>query len=698
MIYTQEQQNIIRSKDKHVVVIANAGTGKTTTIIEKIKYLIEHENVKPYTIMLTSFSRVAASELYEKAVKSVGQVKADQLHIGTIHSICYKILIENIKLLNISKIDITFEAYLTAIVFNKHTNLFVSKKDATEAVSAFRKYLLDGKYPNRIGDDKFNAVKEAQELVESWGKFLFDDLLIKAVYLLEKYPEIRNKWQNTFDYIFCDEVQDTNEIQWKIISILSSDHTNTVVIGDAKQSLYGFRGCSYLFLEEYRKKVNASVCTLTETFRFGQPFADVSNKIIDSLDIDEVYKKHTVTKIDRTTKPEFKQLSADDQVNDVVERIKQNLLEGYSYKDLNVVYRYNKESIPFMKAFIKNKIPFVVKTGDVFERIELKFVINALMLLKSFNISDCITFFSMYSDFVGDKTLTSIYEKINNPTDILDFLTKIEKTEIAKVGPQKRKSLNKMKDRFEELQKIVKNNSIPEVADVMDMGMTKFMLKELEAANQGNPSEDRKEFLHFFQECFQDSQQESIIDWYNDILLNGHKVQEKEKNDVYLKTIHGCKGQTLPIVYFIANKIAYADYTKTPEDFESEKFCLYVAITRAEKQLCIYVNNPVSFAFPFIFPDEWIKQIEILKENNVNPFEQKVEEKISKVESVKASDKKIKSRFTIKHSTEKAICFSDNSKQFWVPIMYITKKDDDYYICDWIVKKNNYSDYVEKVV
>ena len=102
MLYTEEQKNIITSLDKHLVVVANAGTGKTTTIIEKIKYLIDNKLTEASKIMLTSFSRVAASELYEKAIKSVGTYKADQMQIGTIHAICYKIVMENLKYFNIN--------------------------------------------------------------------------------------------------------------------------------------------------------------------------------------------------------------------------------------------------------------------------------------------------------------------------------------------------------------------------------------------------------------------------------------------------------------------------------------------------------------------------------------------------------------------------------------------------------------------
>ena len=143
MLYTEEQKNIITSSDRHLVVVANAGTGKTTTIIEKIKYLLDNKLTEASNIMLTSFSRVAASELYEKAVKSIGLFAANSMQIGTIHSICYKIIMENLKILNIKNIDIKSESYLIAVVYNRHNNIYSTKKEIAKDVSKYRKYLFD---------------------------------------------------------------------------------------------------------------------------------------------------------------------------------------------------------------------------------------------------------------------------------------------------------------------------------------------------------------------------------------------------------------------------------------------------------------------------------------------------------------------------------------------------------------------------
>jgi len=698
MLYTEEQKKIITSSDKHLVVVANAGTGKTTTIIEKIKYLLDNKLTEASKIMLTSFSRVAASELYEKAVKSVGLFAANSMQIGTIHSICYKVIMENLNFLNIKNIDIKSESYLTAVVYNRHSNIYSTKKEIAKDVAKYRKYLFDKEYPKEVGDDRFNAIHDCQQILEAEGKFLYDDLLLKTIELFTKHPEIRREWQNKFEWIITDESQDNSKPQWEIIELLINDKTNTVVIGDAKQNIYQFRGCSYIFLEDYRKKMNAKVLPLTQTFRFGQSFADLSNKVIDNLELDDTYKKHTVTKVERNTKPEFKRLSSIEQTVDVVERVKEFLESGYSYKDMNVVYRYNKEAIPFMKAFIKNKIPFSVKSGDVFERQEIQFVINALRLMKSFTINDCNILFSMYSDFIGDKTLTTLYKEVkHDDMTAISFLDEALKADIQGIGYVKRKSLSNMKNRLTALNNYLhtKENHIPTIAKILDMDETKFMLKEAENVRSGNPSEDREDFLYFFQDCFKDSGKDDILEWYSDIMLNGHKIKERDTNSVSLKTIHGCKGQTLPIVFFIADGIADERFYKEDENIEPEKFVLYVGLTRAEKNMIIYIANPIKFRFKFIFPEDWQNQIEMLKQNGANPLEENKASEIKVSSVVGKSDKKLKEIVVVKHVTDKAILFAMGTKTFWIPLQFVSSKEGRYYLTNWVVSKNNLNMYVE---
>jgi superfamily I DNA/RNA helicase len=1005
---TLEQKSIVESEDQHILVVANAGTGKTATITKKIHYLLE-KNSLPQKMLVSSFSKVAAQELYEKIVKEIGQAKADMMFIGTLHALCYKIVLENLDLLGMKSLTIVGESFITAIAFNRHANIFDKKKEAASYTAMYRKYLTDRIYPKGIDDNKFNAIVEAQEIIESQGKYVFDDLILKTIYLFEKHSEIKRSWQDKFDNLMLDEClpyytpihladgsykfvgdivenkesievlsynennqqqekckitgwsrtpnkkqlvkircyirngvsinnfvvctvdhkiftytrgwveagsikigdilqietsahkdsrykitdkgkkhlqtlmnidgkakrnsiignksfkwigkerslkktrqgngrgptvhqkflydelsthinscwqmegivripkdlrkkynasccykidvfnessklcievdgdshkyrreadlkkdtvltelgykvlryenkdifhkidtiveeisknviskdciiqapvvsvdfsstkenyvyditvdkchnfyangvlvhncQDNSPLQWKFIKLLRNEKTKTIIVGDAKQNIYAFRGCSFTYMDTWRKEVNAKVFTLTETFRFGKPFAELSNKVIDNLEIDDIYKSKTVTNVKCDNEPVFKCLGIESQTKDVVEQLTSFLDSGFSYKDLSVVYRYNKESIPFIKTFLKLRIPFEIKSGDVFERAELKFIILCMRLVKHFNISDCIDFFSLYSDFVGDKTLTSIYKEVGETKNIYDFTDQASKTDIRGVGGVKKKSLEAMSTRFINLKSyIIRSNpnlNFTDIANIMDMSETKFMLKDREAEENGQPPEDRMEFLSFFYENYKGSDKKDIAEWYDDCLINGHKLKESEKNKIQLKTIHGCKGQSLPIVFLIANRICDTRFIHEPEDVENEKFVLYVSLTRAEKHMYIYIDNIVGFKFNFILPESMIQTNDSI--DGEDSLTLKLKENYSK--NKRSYRNCLKASCVVTRSTDKAIMFSFNGKSFWTPTSTVGYNEGRYFILDWILKKNQFMNYVEK--
>jgi DNA helicase-2/ATP-dependent DNA helicase PcrA len=705
-LLTQEQKLIVESNDKNILILSNAGTGKTFTVVEKLKHLINIDKINPERILLTSFSRVAASELYEKTKEKIGEALASKITIGTIHAICYKVVLENLDKLNMKAINIVTEAYLSGIVFNRNPKLFSSRKEAVKITSMYRRYLLTKQYPASADMREFNAVAEAQELMEAEGKILFDDLMIKTVDIFKKYPEIHTKWKNKFDVTITDEAQDTSQIQWDILYLLLNENSRTIVVGDPKQTLYSFRGCDHSFMNDYRIKMKAKIFTLSETFRFGQEFADMSNKIIENLNIDMDYKKETVTNVNCTNTPHLHHIYTEDQPTHVIEDINKKLTEGFQYKDCNIVYRYNKESVPFMKKLIEAGIPFETKSGDVFERIELRFILKCYSLIKNFNISDTIELFSMYPNFIGDKTMTSLFNSVTDNHSILSVLEEATKGKIDGVGFKKLESLRDMKDRISILNKYIHATesrvNFQEISRIMNMDETKFMLKELE--DMDNPSEDRFEFLEFFQENFEKSEFSSPLDWFNDVSINGHKVKETEKNKVQLKTVHGCKGQSLPIVYLIANRICDTRFINTEEAIEQEKFVWYVATTRAEKHMEIYISDPKRFKFNFIFPKEWIdkflQDVEQEQTNEKGEFEISSNTLKQLQENYRAKKRTYKSVLNTEcvaiATTDRAIQFQQGTTKIWLPISTLGYGDSRFFLDEWIIKKNSYQKFVEK--
>ena len=619
---TKEQLDIILSSSQHLIVAANAGCGKTSTMIQKIKYLVNNRNIIPSKIMLTSFSRTASAELKEKVSGVLPEYQAAQITIGTLHSICYRILLEYKQLLGISTIDLVDENYLGTCTFNiqcqRNLEIFKSKSDAVSAAMKYRRNLIsriDGK--EEIPTAVYDIVDEAQGQLLPLGKLLYDDLILKVLELFEKYPEVKKTVARRYDCIITDECQDLSYIQWKIIRELIHEDTITCCIGDAKQNIYGFRGASYKYMEEFQKDYKAKILPLTETFRFGQPLADLSNKVVDVLTLDPSYKGLTKTNIKHTSDPKFLFCDKDKQVSHIIKDLKAKIASGsYLYKDLNILYRLNKEAFPLMKEFIREAIPFEVKAGDIFQRSELVFVLKVFHLYKEFNLADCIDLLDYYSNDVGDKSLNTIYTSIGKVTSAADFFNKAATIKIKGIGSKKSQAITDMGSRFVHIQEYLRKTleqggklDLLKIATIMDMQECKFMWQ-----STGDKSEDpidisaeRWDYLNFFQEIYQDSSFMDLLEWYQDVALDGY-CGDKKKEDVdkvQLKTTHGSKGQSLPVVYLLGNEFFNSFQVRDLKQYIDENFVLYVASTRAEKELFVYVDNPYKSEMSTIFPSGW---------------------------------------------------------------------------------------------
>jgi DNA helicase-2/ATP-dependent DNA helicase PcrA len=688
---TAEQQKIIESKDQYSIILAGAGVGKSLTIIEKVKYLVFWEKIQPEKILLTSFSRVAASELRQKTEESLGKELSDRLHVGTIHSLCYKIVLENLPLLGLHKIDIVTESYLAAIVFNDNFGLFPAKGEASKHVYAYQKAIMSGKV-YECGDITINkAIERGKITMKSNGKLMYDDLLLLTLDLFEKFLLVHDKWKTKFDYIFGDENQDISYIQYIIIMRLISDKTNVTLVGDVKQTLYKFRGADYQYMDDFRKKYNATVFYLSETFRFGQKFADVSNKVIDQMKIDEIYKQKTLTNVQCYNMPSFMLLPDGHQINDIVTEIR-NRREVFKYSDMNVIYRYNKEAIPVMKKLIQEGIPFELKSGDVFERSEIKFLIRTIALLRAYTIGDAIDLFKMYSNFIGDKTLTSMYHEVGSKDNVVKFIESCLSLKMSGIGPKKRESLEQMGIRLSNTGKYIADAegklNLNKVAKLMEMDATKFMVPYDNEEGGDDIATERWEYLAFFQENYNESKHVDPIEWYNDCLLNDQEKSEQKKDAVQLKTIHSCKGQSLPIVFFLANKMFNKIFIKTEEDIESEFFVLYVATTRAEKVMKVYHYAPGGTQMEFLFPVGASGGLMVPRQVVTEGKAQAIARGNLMMNKAKFRSR-VNKAATLGFLTEKAVELKLGENKTWIPLSLIGYNGEYYFLQDWFVSKSN---------
>lgn len=699
---TPEQKQIIESRDQHILVVANAGCGKTFTLIEKIRHLIEEQNVQPNKILLTSFSKVANEELLEKLTDNFGSSIADEIFLGTLHSVCYKIIYECKDRLSLKSIDMVDENYLAITAFNLalEIGMDVSLKDVQDESYLYRKNLISKKESVSPQSSNMRTLfDDAQARVEANGKLLFDDLLLKVIYLLETFPDLRESCQNKFDHIIIDEAQDTSYAQWKIIELFLKPATHTCIVGDVKQNIYAFRGASYIYMNDFRSTVNSKVYSLSETFRFGQMFADLSNKVIDELTIDDIYKEKTKTNVACQNQPTFKIGLPLAQVAFIVDDIKAKIANGTAASSISIIYRYNSEAIPFIKPLIRSGIPFKVKAADFYDRAELKLVMRTYNLLnKSFTISDCALLFDQYPNYVGHETLSMLYRNYvaantgvkSDPVAFLDYSINSHQRGI---GSAKTDALKHMRDCLSKTKTYLESNKetfikLHKIGELMDISSTKF-IKGAKEDDTDDKVKECKGFLDVFQDLYDDSKDPDLSAWYNNALLNNSKTGSGSGKDVIqLKTVHGSKGQSLPIVYLLLNKIASPMFCKTDDDLLNELFVLYVSLTRAESEMQIFIQDKTKFPFQFLLPDT-IEELEfspvddsILKQLKLNYLAQGYRfQNVLKPEAV------------IIRSTANAVQFKVGNDTFWTPLKCSAWHNGNLLIDDWVCSKNNLRKY-----
>ncbi len=512
--------------------------------------------------------------------------------------------------------------------------------------------------------------------------------------------------------ILVHNCQDTDKLQFMIIELLLNVKTNTVIVGDAKQNIYGFRGASYKHSDEFSEKLNSVIYPLSETFRFGQPISDLSNKIMEYMDIKDEYKIPTVTNVDIKNKPSFNLCSYTTCIMNICDDIEEKIRQGYKYKDLHVLYRINRLSNEIQKELSRRRIPYIVQKGSFVNRKEIKFLMNILQLYFFFDKSLFIEFIQSYSNGIDKKSIEKVYKEVEDKNNTFSFLDTAISKEIEGIGKLKRKIFGKISDYFLELDKII--NSEPfnkpsffiDIANIFEIENTKFMINV--KSNTGESMiEERWEFITDFQSIY--TQYDGSLKDFNNylkVMFLNDASDGKEKDAVCLKTIHGSKGQTCPVMYLLGYKIADPYFTTSESDVLSELFLLYVGVTRARDYLYFYHDSLDDFLLSFIFPEKEEdynsnlgKILDNSSENTDTTKERKEDnnthvddyEKAQLSRNIKKDYEPLHENFIPVKTTPKAILFQDKVKflSVWLPKSQMGYHENVYYCASWLMKKNS---------
>jgi len=644
----KQQLEAVKHEDGPLLIIAGAGTGKTTVITERVKYLILKKEIKPSEILALTFTEKAALEMEERIDKEMpyGYI---QMWISTFHSFCDRILRQeaihvglnpNYKLLtetecillvrnNLFKFNLNYfrplgnpNKFLSGLIqhFSRLKDEDINPKEYLNFVKNLKAKNSEEKLENEKTTELANAYKAYEELKAKEGVMDFSDLISNTLNLFRTRKNILKNYQNQFKYILVDEFQDTNYVQNQLAELLAGEKKNITVVGDDDQSIYRFRGSSISNIIQFKKHFpKAKIITLTENYRSTKEILDRSYELIQNNNPDRLEIK---AKVDKKLKPaggikgkEIEFLFTDRVENEadlVADKILSLTEKEHDFKDIAILVRANDHAQSFIRAFERKRIPFqFLGPGRLFQREEIKDLIAYLKVL--YNFEDSTSLYRVLTmpifklESIEIASILNLAKRKNY--SLFEALEKIDESFLKEITKEK---INIIYEMIKRHLSLVPKETAGQVLYyfLQDSGL----LNQLVNANTNKDDIAAKNIAKFFDKLkTYETEHETasvfdVVDWIDISMQVGESPLAAnsdwtENNAVNILSIHSSKGLEFPIV-FLVNLVSQRFPTRErqemipiPNEFikeilpsgdfhlEEERRLFYVGMTRAKSLL-----------------------------------------------------------------------------------------------------------------
>lgn len=570
------------------------------TDASRLRDIVACDTPKSWNILAITFTNKAAGELRDRITAKLG-VEGQDICAATFHSACVRILRREIEALGYGSSFAIYDSddsqrLLKACIaeLDVSEKLFPPKSMAGIISSAKDKLITPQDFlENTQNDYRKNTIakiyKLYQDRLRSANALDFDDIICLTVELFEKFPDILDKYRRKYKYIMVDEYQDTNQAQYRLISLLSAGHKNLCVVGDDDQSIYKFRGATIENILSFEEQFeNAAVIRLEQNYRSTQNILSAANGVIGN-NTGRKEKKLWTENGDGDKVLLFKAPDEAAESKFVANKILENVHNGMSYKDHAVLYRMNAQSNSLERAMTASGIPYRVIGGVKFyDRKEIKDVIAYLSVIN--NPRDMLRFKRIINEpkrGIGDATVSMIEQIANDlGSSPIEIMRDAENYPLLSKKASALSSLAKTFDMFAEK---AEELDLPELLDlIMDKSGYAAAL-----AGQGDEGQGRLENIaelkSTMQEYTESSDEPSLSEFLEEISLytDVDRLSEDD-NAVCLMTMHSAKGLEFPEVFIVGMEEGIFPGTRSMdslEDMEEERRLAYVAITRAKKHL-----------------------------------------------------------------------------------------------------------------
>ena len=595
----EEQIKPVLATEGAVLVLAGAGSGKTRVLTTRIAYLMREKGVSPRSILAITFTNKAANEMKER-VSLLGDTEG--MWVCTIHSMCVRILRDFAESAGLNKnFSIYSETERNNILKKAYKETLDGDERDDELFKQIRRAISDAKTQGVTPEEYAAAnkgdreIKEITRVFSAYEKHLaennaldFDDLLSRTLRLLRSDKEAREYLGGKFRYIMVDEFQDTNEVQFEIVRLLSLVHGNLFAVGDDDQSIYGWRGARIENILQFEKQFpSAQIFKLQRNYRSTKNILAVANETIKN----NGRRKQKTLWTEKEEGEKVKVYEADEESYEsmyVARTIRELVREGYSYSDFAVLMRVNALTRSFEQEFSADGIPFKVFGGFKFyDRKEIKDMLAYLRLVANpFDNEALIRIINFPRRGIGAKTL-EILEDYAKKSGISDYEALLEAYNID-VASGARAKLSEFGAQIK--------SWILASAELSVLDLVKKIVKDsgLDTAFSGDDDEsvnkkaNVEEFVNSVADYERLNGNADLSEYLQQVSLVSDTDEMDETNYVTLATVHAVKGLEFKCVFVVGleENILPSSRAETDEDaLEEERRIMYVAVTRAKERL-----------------------------------------------------------------------------------------------------------------
>ena len=613
-----QQKKAVQITEGPLLVVAGAGSGKTSVLTRRIAYLVAEKGIAPWNILAITFTNKAATEMREREHKLLGQ-QADSIWMSTFHALCVRILRRDAEKIGYtSNFSIADSAEQLTLIkhIQKEQNInpkMYEPRRILSAISNGKNDLLTPDAYSASAASPFEKVtaqvyQEYQKRLKNDQIMDFDDLIMQTLVLFKTDPAVLHYYQNKFRYLLVDEYQDTNQAQYELCHALAAQYKNICVVGDADQSIYGWRGANMENIMNFEKDYHdAGVQTvkLEQNYRSTGHILAAANAVIKN-NSNRKAKKLWTDQGEGAKVTYYRAQSGDDEAHFIIAKIQEEVEEKKrSYHDFAVLYRTNAQSRTVEESFVKSNVPYQIVGGHKFyDRKEIMDIMAYLKLVA--NPSDSMSFNRIintpkrgigpvsvrrFLDFARENNL-SILGAFDHIT--MSGITTRAAAKLSDFGAKLRDAINFAKD-----------HSVTGLTEkiLQDFGYTAALKAEhtIEAETR---LENLDEFLSVtkrFDDEYEenddsDETENALSDFLAEVsLLSDQDDLANNDDQVALMTLHAAKGLEFPVVFLVGMEDGLFPLSRSlmeDDQLEEERRLAYVGITRAKREL--FLTNAYS--------------------------------------------------------------------------------------------------------